>query len=113
MAALRPDSLRPEAFEELLHWLADDRDRAAEKYEAIRARLIRLFICRGAVAAEDLADAAIDRVIHKLPEMGARYKGDPAAYFYRVAQFIWFEHRRKARPVLAPPPADPVADRED
>ena len=54
-----PDEMNQEQFEQLLNWLDRDRDKAGAKYEAIRKRLIKLFVCRGCDAAEDLADQTI------------------------------------------------------
>ena len=100
-----------ESFEVLLGWLAEDRDRAGERYEAIRSRLVKIFACRGCANPEDLADETIDRVMSKLPEIAPTYVGPPEAYFYRVAQFIYFEHLRRQR--RAPPPTpQPGEERE-
>jgi RNA polymerase sigma factor (sigma-70 family) len=99
-------------LELLLGWLDDDPDRAGERYEAIRAKLIKIFVCRGCTTPEDLADQTIDRVAGKVPELAPRYSGPPEPYFYRVAQFIYFEHLRRQRPAPPPPCAEPAEDRE-
>jgi hypothetical protein len=54
-----PDEMNQEQFEQLLNWLDSDRDKAGAKYESIRKRLIKLFVCRGCDVAEDLADQTI------------------------------------------------------
>lgn len=84
-----------ESFDALLDWLDPNRDIAAHKYEAIRSRLIRIFISKGSSAAEDLADLTIDRVIAKLPDIRADYAGDPAGYFHGVARKIYLESLRR------------------
>jgi len=84
-----------ELFDSLLRWLDPVRDRAAEKYEKIRSRLIVMFTSRGCVNAEDLADHTIDRVTRKLPEIMKAYVGDPAHYFYGVAKIVFLESRRQ------------------
>jgi RNA polymerase sigma factor (sigma-70 family) len=89
--------LTQEAFDALLEWLDTDRDAAARKYEKIRLRLVKVFVCRGCVNAEDLADETINRVVVKLPEISAGYVGEPAAYFYAVSQKIYQEHLRRER----------------
>ena len=61
--------LTKEAFDALLEWLDPNRDIAAQKYETIRTRLIKIFSCRGCLEAEDLADETINRVTNKLPEI--------------------------------------------
>lgn len=102
-----------ESFDRLLNWLDADRERAGDKYEAIRRRLITIFTCRGCREAEDLADETINRVIIRLPEIIESYVDDPALYFYGVAQKVHLEHLRKKPPpnVAAQPP--PAADEED
>lgn len=105
--------LTQEDFDVLLSWLDPDRERAAQKYEDVRQRLIRIFMHRGCAGAEDLADKTINQVARRAREVKADYEGDPALYFYGVARNIYSEHRR-ARPetvpvipeVLQAPPAD-------
>jgi DNA-directed RNA polymerase specialized sigma24 family protein len=81
-------------FDDLLAWLNPDRDVAAQKYETIRAGLIRIFVAKGFSDAEDLADEAISRVTKKAPELRKTYEGDPARYFYGVARNLILEHYR-------------------
>jgi RNA polymerase sigma factor (sigma-70 family) len=84
-----------QAFDQLLNWLDSDRDSAGSKYEKIRVRLIKIFVCRGCYDADDLADETINRVTAKLGEIAASYSGDPALYFYGVAQKVHLEYLRK------------------
>lgn len=84
-----------EPFDELLAWLDPDRDKAGQRYEAIQAGLIRMFVARGLSDAEHYADEVIDRVIKKLPEIQANYVGDPARYFHGVARNVILEARRR------------------
>lgn len=85
-----------EPFDALLDWLESDRDKAARKYETIRAGLIRIFVAKGFHDAEDLADEVITRVTKRLPEIRDTYVGDPAHYFYGVARNLTREaYRRK------------------
>ncbi len=97
--------LSQESFDALLDWLDSDRERAGIKYEEIRQRLIRIFIGRGCVAAEDLADETINRVTGKLNEIGKDFKGDRSRYFYGVANMVLMESLRKRTP--HPPPVEP------
>ena len=46
-------------LEALLKFLDPDRERAGERYETVRSRLIRLFEWRGCSSPEDLADEEI------------------------------------------------------
>ena len=104
-------TLNQEAFDSLLAWLGPERERAGEKYEEIRARLIKVFAYRGCHTPEELADETINRVARKIDSVAESYDGDPALYFYGVAQMIHLEYlRRKPDPPL--PAANPPADFE-
>jgi DNA-directed RNA polymerase specialized sigma24 family protein len=97
-----------DAFDKFLRWLDPDREQAGSKYESIRRKLIKLFVCRGCQAGEELADETINRVIRKVPEIAASYTGNPAAYFCGVARNVHLEYVKKnpARgpmPVVNPP----------
>jgi DNA-directed RNA polymerase specialized sigma24 family protein len=92
------------AFDSLLSWLDADRDQAGTKYEQIRQRLIKIFTCRGCTDAEELADETISRVTLKAPKVSKDYVGDPALYFYGVAQKVFLESLRKHPPAVMPPP---------
>jgi DNA-directed RNA polymerase specialized sigma24 family protein len=84
-------ALTREAFERLLSWLDPDRERAGERYEEIRLKLIGRFTRLGRVDPEDLANKTIDRVAQTLPKVIDGYKGRPEPYFYAVAYFIYKE----------------------
>jgi hypothetical protein len=101
-----------EAFDKLLAWFDPDRDKAGEKYERIRLRLIRIFACRGCCEAEDLADETVNVVIGKMDWLSEGYVGDPALYFYAVAKKIYLEHLKKKPPPVVPPPAPPSEELE-
>lgn len=90
-----------ESFDALLAWLDPRREQAAERYEDIRSRLIKLFTCRGCYEPEDLADETINRVIKRLKDIEASFTGDPRRYFYGVANKVHLEYlRRKSVPQL-------------
>src|SRR5262249_50654416 len=88
--------LTKEEFDRLLAWLDRDMQKAGERYEAIRATLIKIAACRGCSNPEDLADLTIDRVMQKLPGIQANYVGDPGPYFSSVLRFIILENQRTA-----------------
>src|SRR4051794_1950774 len=104
-------SLTKEQFDRLLAWLDLDPERAGEKYEAIRRRLITIFINRQCLEAEDLADETINRVAYKVIELKDNYLGDPARYFYGVAKKVFLEHQRRRDQHIQPPP--PIASGEE
>ena len=89
--------LSSDAFEALLQWLAPDREEAGKRYEDIRRRLIRIFGCRGCTEPDILADEAINRVARKVDQLAATYEGDPALYFYGVANKIHLEELKKVK----------------
>jgi DNA-directed RNA polymerase specialized sigma24 family protein len=102
--------LTQESFDALLAWLDPDRAQAGMKYEEIRRRLIKIFVCRGCGEPEDLADECINRVVKKLRDIEDTFNGDPALYFYGVANKVHLEYVRR-RPI--PPCPPPITDAED
>jgi DNA-directed RNA polymerase specialized sigma24 family protein len=60
--------LTQEGFDQLLSLLDQDRERAAEKYELLRSRLLKLFEWRGSPTPEEHADEAFNRVARKIVE---------------------------------------------
>ncbi len=87
--------LTGEALEQLLRLLDADRERAAERYELIRRKLIRLFAWRGCAFPEELADETINRVAKKLVE-GTKVKAqNPSRYFAGVAHRVFLEVVRR------------------
>lgn len=94
-----------ETFDALLVWLDPDREQAALKYEKIRSGLIKIFTGRGCVEPEYLADETINRVARKLKEIEKDFSGDPALYFYGVANYVYMEYLRRKPPQPTKPPA--------
>ncbi len=105
--------LTREAFAKFLVWLNPNPDRAGEKYEDIRRRLIKIFASRGCTSPEDLSDETINRVIRKFQEIGETYVGDPALYFYGVAHNVHLEYLRKKPKVQPPPVPESPSSREE
>ena len=101
-------------FDALLEWLDPEPAKAAQRYELIRASLIRMFISNGLSDAEHYADVAIDRVTKRLPEIRATYVGDPAKYFHGVARNVIREARRqKEIPTDVVPTPLPLPERSE
>lgn len=109
----RQNALTQAAFDSLLAWLDSDREQAGKKYEEIRRGLIKLFTCRGRPDAEELADETINRVTLKAPNISREYVGNPALYFYGVAQKVFLESLRRRPPVLWPPPHEPQSEESE
>jgi DNA-directed RNA polymerase specialized sigma24 family protein len=86
--------LTREDLEALLASLDPDPERAGERYEEIRRRLIRLFEWRLCDSPEDLADETINRVARQL-RAGLVLRSDPYAYFCGVARLLTLEEGRR------------------
>jgi DNA-directed RNA polymerase specialized sigma24 family protein len=97
--SLGRSALGQQSFEKLLSSLDPDRDRAGEKYESIRTRLVRIFEWRGCCCADSLADETIDRVGRRLEQAESIFANDLAVYAYGVARNVlreyWAEKRRE------------------
>ena len=86
-----PSALDQRTFDALLSRLDADRTRAGEKYVEIRAKLVKIFECRGCWRAQELADKTIDRVARRLAHDVEIYASDSYHYFYGVALRILHE----------------------
>jgi DNA-directed RNA polymerase specialized sigma24 family protein len=94
--------LTGEALAALLKVLGPDRETAAERYETIRRKLIRLFEWRGCAFPEDLADETINRAARRFAEGVEVRSADPYGYFCGIAHLLYKESmRRHSREHLA------------
>jgi DNA-directed RNA polymerase specialized sigma24 family protein len=93
---VRPRGLTPEGFEALLAYLDSDREKAGERYETIRRRLVRLFEWRGCATPEELTDETIDRVAKRMKEGIELRSSDPFGYFCGVAHLVYKEVFRRS-----------------
>jgi RNA polymerase sigma factor (sigma-70 family) len=103
------------SLEKLLDCLDADRERAAGRYETLRAGLIRFFEWRGCTLADAHADEAIDRVARRVEE-GEAIRNVPA-YAAGVARFLFLEmvkERKREEEARRRMPAveEPAADEE-
>ena len=105
--------LTQDGFDALLDWLDADRERAGSKYESIRLRLIKIFICNGCGDAEELADETINRAITRVDEIASNYDGDPLLYFIRISHFVYQEHSRKSKARQTDIPVEEAADQAE
>lgn len=87
-------SLTEEAFNSLLARLDSDAEAAAEKYEFIKAEIIKLFECRGCASPIDLADETINRVARRISEGQEIPLDSIGSYFYGVARNVMREYLR-------------------
>jgi len=104
--------LSQQSFESLLQWLDSDRERAGKRYEEIRGRLIKIFGSRGNAEPDFLADETINRVARRVEEIATKYEGDPALYFYGVANKIHLEQLKKQKPLSKTPVVPAMNDLE-
>jgi len=102
-----------EEFEKLLAWLDSDREAAGGKYETNRSRLIRVFVSRGCVEAETLADEVMNRVAVRIDKVVKTYQGDPAKCFQGFAENVYHEHHRDQRPRSEVDPPEPPVSPDD
>ena len=108
--ARRKWTLTQNAFDELLHTLDSDRDRAGNIYQKTRDNLIRFFEWRGCPFPEDHADETINRVAKRVSE-GEEVR-EITKYFFGVARLLFLEVQKgRARELQAldnlPQPEDP------
>jgi DNA-directed RNA polymerase specialized sigma24 family protein len=112
--------LTREALDSLLDYLGPDRSAAGERYEEIRARLMRLFGWRGCDHSDELADETINRVAEKIASGVEIRADDPFRYFCGVAHMVFKEilrRERRERTAIEevrhlPPPPEPEAEDE-
>lgn len=85
------------AFDRMLAELDPDRERAGEKYEQIRQKLMKFFQWRNcsSSAAEEYTDRTIDRVARKIEEGAEIHARDPYLYFHGIAINVLREHWKK------------------
>lgn len=86
--------LDEESLRRLLQALDPDLGRASERYEALRQRLVRVFVWERVADAEALADETLDRVARRMHEGVTLF--DVAAYAHRIAELLLLEVRRTA-----------------
>lgn len=105
-------SLTQDSFDRLLAWLAPEREEAGRRYEEVRRGLVKIFASRGCHEPEDLADESINRVVERLREIEGTYTGNPALYFYGVANNVHREYLRRRLAAQAVPAPASVSEEE-
>lgn len=107
------DDPTEEGFNKLLAWLDPDKDQAAEKYNKIQGRLIRIFSVNGCSDPEMLTINTIDLVLSKIDWLIENYVGDPAHYFGAVARNKVKEDYRYRKETRAVVPVNINNEEED
>jgi DNA-directed RNA polymerase specialized sigma24 family protein len=98
-------ALSREAFAALLARMDPDPERAGDRYEEARLRLIKFFQWRHAASPEDLADETIDRVSRSLEEDDALQPRNWPAFWHGFARNVLREEWKKRIDVRQPPAA--------
>lgn len=81
--------LTKEAFDSFLARLDRDRDRAGEKYESVRLKLLKYFQWRGSDSSDAEADETLNRVARRIEEGENVYNLN--GYIYGVAKMVYAE----------------------
>lgn len=84
--------LTKEAFDRFLAKLDIDRDKAGEKYESVRLKLLKYFQWRGSDSCDIDADETINRVARRIEEGENVYNLN--SYLYGVAKHVYAESLR-------------------
>lgn len=90
--------LQRKEFETFLNRLGSDPDEAASRYELLRRKLVKFFECRKCIAAEALADEAMDRTAKKLD---TEHVQDINLFCFGVARRLLLETRRKTSRIIS------------
>lgn len=111
----REKGLTQESFEGLLRWLDSDAERAGEKYERLRARLVNFLDWQGCPSPEDSADEILNRIARSI-SAGLR-TDDLNRYAFGVARNVLKESWRAPERVTVsfealPPSQHPKVDLE-
>ena len=86
-------TLSQSSFDDFLTILDANRERAGQKYEALRTRLVKFFEWRACRFPDDLADEALDRLVKK--SASGEQINDPVNYAYGIARLIYLETIKK------------------
>ena len=87
--------LTQDAFDTLLRRLADDRDQAGERFEALRHNLLQFFSYEASVFPERWADETLDRLAKRLYEGAAI--DDVVAFARGISKMVLREARQAER----------------
>lgn len=85
----KTSGLTGESFAKFLADLDPDPERAGERYEQLRQKLIRIFEWRGSAMPEELADETLNRLAKKITE--GEVIRSLASYAGGMARLVWLE----------------------
>lgn len=106
-----------EEFEKLLAWIDPDSEQAGQKLLVYQSRITKIFISRGCVDAETLADEVVNRVTVRIDKVINNYP-NPLQCLLGFVENVYREYLREEREhANAKPPPQPrppeVLERED
>lgn len=87
-------SVGQKEFDALLDLLSENREEAGEKYERLRAGLLRYFRYKGCFEPSELVDETFDRVARRADTFDPDLSEHPERFFYGFASRIALEYRR-------------------
>src|SRR5947209_3692202 len=90
---MKEGGLTPEAFASFLCWLSPDQSQAASKYLELRQQIVKLFVRKGCMHADDLADRTLDRAMRIAHSEPGKYSS-VIALCCGVARLVWLEYLR-------------------
>ena len=107
----------PEEFEMFLAWLDSNREEAGRRLKVIQSRLIQIFISRGCIDAEALADEVVNRVAVRIEKVKRDYSDPPrccVGFVENVVREYLRDERNKSNAIWPPPPRPTIElERED
>lgn len=86
-------TLSQSSFDQFLAVLDPNRERAGQKYELLRTRVVKFFEWRACRFPDDLADETLDRVMRKVG-VGVEIN-DHINYAYGVARLVFLENYKE------------------
>ncbi len=86
-------TLSQSSFDNFLTVLDSNRERAGQKYEELRTRLVKFFEWRACQFADNLADETLDRMMKKID--AGEQVNDYLNYTFGVARFLYLESLKK------------------
>ena len=104
----------PEEFDKLLLWLASDSNNPGDGYRRFQRRAIQIFVSRGCVDAEALADEVSNRIAVRIDILIEKYP-DPMRCWLGFIDNVfleWVRDRRKLADDAEPPPPRPPDKQE-
>lgn len=90
---MKQQTLSQSSFDSFLTLLDSNRERAGQKYEILRVRLVKFFEWRVCRFPDDLADETLDRIIRKFDTN--EQINDYLNYAYGVARLVYLENLKQ------------------